>query len=148
MDARQRAVIQHPHQIKVRPQLPRRQAEQLSPQRPPAEQVAMTALKLPGARSAQGEVNRMVLMQPMRLVQQRGHLLHLVDHHKAGTAPRQLFAQKLRFRGIAAKLVRFQQIDPDRRGVAFAQQCRLARLPGSPEEKRLCSPAQEAPMCA
>jgi hypothetical protein len=81
-----------------------------------------------------------VLDQPMRLVEQRRHLLDLVDHDLRARPRRlglELLAEQLGPGQIATELVRLQQIDPAVLAVGLPEQGALPRLTGSPEKEGL-----------
>jgi hypothetical protein len=65
------------------------------------------------ASAGAGEANVAVLMQPVRLVEERGHLLHFVDHYLPRPACRgQLAAQRLRVLEVAAVNLQFAGQNP------------------------------------
>ena len=81
-----------------------------------------------------------VLVKPVDLVEERGHLLHLVDDHLAhGGALGQLASEPLGILEVPAKLVGLQEIDPDGVRVRRLQEGALAGLAGPPEEEGLGS---------
>ena len=138
--SRQVAVVQHAGQVEAVADLGRGQPPQLEPQRAPTEEIRGAPPHLPGARSAQREMDAAVLDQPMHLVEQGRRLLDLVDHHlpaRRGPGRLDLLAQPLRVGHVAAELVHLEQVDPTCVRVTLPQQRRLAGLARTPQEERV-----------
>lgn len=100
----------------------------------------MAAFDLTRARSAEGETDGVIFMEPMSFVEQLGNFLYFVDDD----LPKRLLGfdfrtQQLRVLQIAAVLVRLKQIDPQGVGVCPLEQRGLASLSWPPEKKGLHS---------
>ena len=140
VDARQVTVVQHAVQVEDGAQLGGGETAQLVAYGAPAEQIGGAAAHFAGARPAQGKVVPAILDQPVHLVQQRRHLLDLVDHDLPPAACRlrcQLLAQQLGTVEVTPEHLALQQVDPQGIGIAVPEQGALARLPRPPQKERL-----------
>ena len=136
------AVVEHPAQVEVAAELAGRQAAQLQTDGAAAEQVRGPATHLARAGAAQREAEAPVLHEPVHLVEQGGHLLHLVYDDLARRVRRvrlYLLAQKLGVGRVSTELVALEQVDPAGVRVGLPEQGRLPRLAGTPQEERLGS---------
>jgi hypothetical protein len=85
----QQAVVQRPEEVETAVQpvgcgkLGRHQRKHLEPPGAATEQVGSPAFQLAGARPAENEPQPPVLDQPVHLVENAGHLLHLVEDDRA-----------------------------------------------------------------
>ena len=110
-------MVEHAVQLEVTADLVRRQAVELVAHRPPPEQVGGAALHLARARAAESEVEAAILEEPVHLVEQRRHLLDLVDHDLLAGRRRirlELLPQELRASQIAAELLGLGRIGSPR----------------------------------
>jgi hypothetical protein len=92
-----------------------------------------------------------MLVKPVDLVQERRHLLYLVDDDLTnGRAHGELATEHLRILQIPAILVRFEQIDPHGVGIGGVQQRGLSGLAGPPQKEGLgaCTGDSGAPVFA
>ena len=132
--------IQRPQQIELGDLRPRERMQR-EPPRPSAQQVGPAPLQLPGARSTEHERLVVPLDEPVHLVEQGRHLLHLVDddgttaatsvegQHPLGEQP-----------GFAREIesgTGLEQVEADGVREPFGQQRRLSRLARPPQEGRL-----------
>ena len=90
------------------------------------------------ARTTEGEVNAAILVQPVGFVEQLRNFLHLVDNYLAyGLVSFELGSKQLGAVKIAAKFLGFEQVYPKRVRIGRGQQRGFARLPRTPQKKRL-----------
>ena len=127
--------VQSAIDLEARSDLHRRQSVQLAPFAAAPQQVRLPAAHLAGARSTQREVDAAPFHEPVHDVEQRRHLLHLVDHDEAGTVPALLLNQKFRCLQIAPVRRWQQQVDPRHIGKLGGEQGTLALRPRPPQKK-------------
>ena len=142
IDRRQIAVVHQPIQFEVGVQFIGHKPVKLIAQGAAAQQVRRASPHLAGAGPAESEAQTAVLDQPVNLVQERRHLLDFVDDDLPGRRRAlgfDLLTQEFRPDGVAAVLVRLEQVDPSALRVGVPQQRALARLARAPEEETLRS---------
>ena len=138
--ARQIAVVEHLREVEGVAELGGDEAMQFEAQGAPAEQIRRAVAHLAGTRAAQRELHAAVLDQPMRLVEQSGDLLHLVDDDlvaRRRPVEDDFLAQQFRVVRIAAKFVGLEQIQPTRLRITLLEERGFARLARSPKEERV-----------
>ena len=142
VDPGQVALVEHPVEVEVAPELSGGEASEFVAHGAAAEQVGGSSPYLSSARSAEGEVQAPVFHEPVHLVKESRDLLDFVDDDLApGIRCLRLdfLAQQFRPGGVAAELVALEQVDPAPVRVAPAQERALARLARAPEEEGLLS---------
>ena len=133
------AVVKHSVQIELAAQLTGGKAVQFVAQGSSPQQIGGAPPDLARAGAAKREMQTAVFDEPVRLVKQGWNFLHLVNDN---LSPRilplrlDLFPKRFRMGKVAAKLLRFQQVNPARILVGGPQQGAFASLPRPPKEKR------------
>src|SRR5713226_4811406 len=81
-----------------------------------------------------------MLVEPMGFVEERGYLLPFIDDDLADRITcSNLAAEQLGIMEVAAKLFRFEKIDPQRVRVSCLEERSFTRLPGPPKKESLSS---------
>ena len=104
------------------------------------DEVKALVAKVLRTRALEREVQPAILDEPVNLVEQRGHLLDLIDHDllaRRRCRGLDLLPQQLGSSQVAPKLLGLEQIDPTAVAVGLPQQCALAGLARPPEKEGL-----------
>lgn len=134
--SRQKAAVQEPSELEVFAELRRDQAAQLEAKRATAEHVRVPAAERPRARPAEREAEAPVLDERVHLIEDRRHLLDLVDDDEAWLRHGgELLSEQSGSLLIAEAFVGSQEVDTSSFGVGRPEQRALPDLARPPEKE-------------